>query len=450
MGAAIYGGGGWGGGNNGPHNNYGVPATGTNQGVLEGCPPCGGNIDGSPSDYMWMNFPKRQRLNFMVVSTLTVALTIFHFGVSASANNFIRYVNDLNTITSTYKTFSQFGPLNGGSYWGGVAPCIAGVLGIVAVNAKKASRAFVIAAAILSGLGIIIGIFAIVVDSAFVSWWAYTAPVTCGTSAFTDKPLQQVTYFGNMDSTLQVCASPTSLRHSPPPLSLPLPHPMALAIDALKVCASPTCHLPLNTSLHLIRLPRCTFVRFLTRPLVFIHHPCNRFRSSLTTDITHITHSTHLLPLQAAVNTCITYFTDPTTGAFSGSASYNDCYCVTNNFNPTGGYTTTGQPLTTGKCLDIKLALYRPDIGNYGSTNAVVTNQNPNGVVKQNMAGYNNCNNVLMQVCPVNMDSPSSLAFFIFTFTHIDRRDGPDDSIPPDDPISLFTHTVPRTFHSTP
>ena len=231
-------------GGNGPHNNFGVPASGTNQGPLAECPPCGGNLDGSPTDYMWMNFPKKQRLNFMIVSTLAVALTIFHFGVSASANNFIRYVNDvsLGVVSSNYKTFTAFGTLNGGSYWGGVAPCIAGVLGIVAVNARKASRAFVIASAIVAGVGIAIGVFAIIVDSAFVSWWAYTAPVTCGSTyvpfccppfnavnalptrcahelrvsslrlprlvslcrAFQDKPLQQVSYYGNLDAALKV------------------------------------------------------------------------------------------------------------------------------------------------------------------------------------------------------------------------------------------------------
>lgn len=43
------------------------------------------------------------------------------------------------------------------------------------------------------------------------------------------------------------------------------------------------------------------------------------------------------------------------------------------------------------------------DIGNYGSTNAVVTNQNPNGVVKVNQANYNNCDNVLRQVCMLQL-----------------------------------------------
>ena len=28
-------------------------ASGSSSGVLQDCPPCGGNLDGSPNDYMW-------------------------------------------------------------------------------------------------------------------------------------------------------------------------------------------------------------------------------------------------------------------------------------------------------------------------------------------------------------------------------------------------------------
>ena len=414
-------------GGNGPHNNFGVPASGTNQGPLAECPPCGGNLDGSPTDYMWMNFPKKQRLNFMIVSTLAVALTIFHFGVSASANNFIRYVNDvsLGVVSSNYKTFTAFGTLNGGSYWGGVAPCIAGVLGIVAVNARKASRAFVIASAIVAGVGIAIGVFAIIVDSAFVSWWAYTAPVTCGSTYVPFRCSPFITHFCIQCAHLCMnCVSPLFVC----PVSCPCAGPSKTS--RCSKCRTTATWTPRS---------RCAFPSCLPAPF-----PSPRFLPLCRGPFprTHLFLTLSFPCSQAAVNTCITYFTDAN-GGLTGQANNNDCFCVTTNFSPNGGYTTTGQPLTTGKCLDIKLVSYRPglcvcvcvmipterrlgvafpvlsllftpplslsfsflplahiaDIGNYGSTNAVATNQNPNGVVKVNQANYNNCDNVLRQVC---------------------------------------------------
>lgn len=145
-----------------------------------------------------MAFPKKHRLNFMIISCLSIALSIVHFGISASANNFIQ-----TTVTVTNATggksssagwymFTLFGTLQSGSYWGGILVCVAGIFGVASVHSRKASRAFVIACAIIAGLGIGIGIFAVAVDSSFVAYWNYTGPESCAIVASMDD----ISYFG--------------------------------------------------------------------------------------------------------------------------------------------------------------------------------------------------------------------------------------------------------------
>lgn len=303
-------------------------ASGSSSGVLEGCPPCGGNLDGSPADYMWMAFPMKHRLNFMIVSCCSIALSIIHFGISASANNFIR-----NTVTVTdqlggksesvgWYFFSIFGTLMAGSYWGGILVCVAGIFGVTAVHSRKASRAFVIASAILAGLGIAIGIFAVSVDSSFVAYWNYAGPESCGIVASDgwNNPFAHINYFG------------------------PALNDVSKQLD-LKDCIQ----------------------QFML----------------------------NVVAKTASSGVIIKDNLD-----FVGAASPADCYCTTANFNSgnsvsiTKAYTTESD-IMSGKCYDIKMVNARPDIGSYGIMDAKVTNADPQNNIKMNMAGYQNCNNIL-------------------------------------------------------
>ena len=284
-----------------------------------------------------MAFPKKHRLNFMIVSCCSIALAIVHFGISASANNFIQStttvtnaVGGSSTVTGWY-SFSLFGTLMGGAYWGGILVCVAGIFGVTAVHARKASRAFVIASAIIAGLGIAIGIFAVSVDASFVAYWNYAGPESCGMMAFSDEALTTKTTINYFGAALKDTTKQTDL------------------LDCMQ-----------------------------------------QFR------LTDANKDSGMFMGTASASDCYC-----TTGNYNSgndiSVGKGFATKLTTTATTVGTITTPADPNPTGKCYDIKMVNARPDIGSYGSMDAKVTNADPQNNIKMNMAGYSNCNNILKQ-----------------------------------------------------